>query len=57
MKNSESDKEEKSKGRLLSPSFKKGVVKEKDEIQDNFKLNLITIDEDENLSPQKKILK
>lgn len=54
MKNSESDKEKKSKGRLLSPSFKKGVVKEKDEIQDNFKLNLITIDEDENLSPQKK---
>ena len=54
MKNSESDKEKKSKGRLLSPSFKKGVVKEKDEIQDNFKLNLITIDEDENLRPQKK---
>lgn len=54
MKNSESDKEKKNKGRLLSPSFKKGVVKEKDEIQDNFKLNLITIDDDENLSPQKK---
>ncbi len=54
MKNFESDKEKKIKGRLLSPSFKKGVVKEKDEIQDNFKLNLITIDEDENLSPQKK---
>ena len=48
MKNSEIEKEKdrKSKGRLLSPSYKKGVVKEKKEIQDEFKLNLVPSIED-----------
>jgi hypothetical protein len=52
MKNSEIEKEKdrKSKGRLLSPSYKKGVVKEKKEIQDEFKLNLVpSIEDDEKL--------
>ena len=54
MKNSESkkrDKEKKKKERLLSPSYKKGVVKEKKDIQEKFKLNLIpSIEEDEKLN-------
>ena len=41
----ESEKEKKNKGRLLSPSFKKGVVKEKSELQDELKINLVSLDE------------
>jgi serine/threonine protein phosphatase PrpC len=45
------DKEKKSKARFLSPSFRKGVVKEKKEEEDDgeFKINLINADvEDDN---------
>ena len=45
MKNTESEKDKKNKTRYLSPSFKKGVVKENPE-EDEFKLNLISTGED-----------
>ena len=54
MKNSDSNKDKKSKRRLLSPSFKKGVVNEKKEIQDEFQLNLVTIDDDDKPTSKKK---
>ena len=38
-------KKKKNKGRLLSPSFKKGVVKEKSELQDELKINLVPLDD------------
>ena len=57
MKDSDSHRDKKNKGRLLSPSFKKGVVSEKKAIQDAFKLNLVDIDDDDKLSPQKKTSK
>ena len=44
------DKEKSTKGRYLSPSFRKGVVKEKkeeDNDDDGFKINLIKADDDE----------
>ena len=43
------DKEKSSKGRYLSPSFRKGVVKDKkeDEEESDFKINLIKADEEE----------
>ena len=43
------DKEKSSKGRFLSPSFRKGVVKEKkeDEEESDFKINLIKADDEE----------
>ena len=45
------DKEKSNKGRYLSPSFRKGVVKdkkeEKDEDDGDFKINLIKADDDE----------
>ena len=45
------DKEKSNKGRYLSPSFRKGVVKdkkeEKDDDDDGFKINLIKADDDE----------
>ena len=43
------DKEKSSKGRYLSPSFRKGVVKEKKEDDDDgdFKINLIKADDEE----------
>ena len=43
------DKEKSGKGRYLSPSFRKGVVKEKKEEEDEggFKINLIKADDDE----------
>ena len=43
------DKEKSSKGRYLSPSFRKGVVKDKKEEDDDndFKINLIKADDDE----------
>ena len=44
------DKEKNAKGRYLSPSFRKGVVKEKkeeDNDDDGFKINLIKADDDE----------
>ena len=56
----ESDKEKKNKGRLLSPSFKKGVVKEKSELQEELKINLVSLDEiDQNFqeSPIKSLKK
>ena len=45
----EKDKDKKSKGRFLSPSFRKGAVKEKKEEEDEgeFKLNLIAAENDE----------
>ena len=45
MKNNDLDKDKKNKGRLLSPSFKKGVVKEKADTQDEFKVNLLSFDD------------
>ena len=55
MKDKEKDKEKKSKGRYLSPSFRKGVVKEKKEEDDDggFKINLISAEpeDDEPKSP------
>ena len=45
MNKNESDKEKKNKGRLLSPSFKKGVVKEKSELQDELKINLVALED------------
>ena len=51
----EKDKDKKNKGRYLSPSFRKGVVKEKKEDDDDggFKINLISAepDDDEPRSP------
>ena len=43
------DKEKSSKGRYLSPSFRKGVVKDKKEEEDDgdFKINLIKADDEE----------
>ena len=43
------DKEKSNKGRYLSPSFRKGVVKDKKEEDDDgdFKINLIKADDDE----------
>ena len=44
------DKEKSSKGRYLSPSFRKGVVKDKkddEEEESDFKINLIKADDDE----------
>ena len=46
------DKEKSTKGRYLSPSFRKGVVKEKKEEKDDnddgeFKINLMKVDDDE----------
>ena len=43
------DKEKSSKGRYLSPSFRKGVVKDKkdDEEESDFKINLIKADDEE----------
>ena len=55
----EKDKDKKNKGRYLSPSFRKGVVKEKKEDDDDggFKINLISAepedDEPKSPSPQK----
>jgi serine/threonine protein phosphatase PrpC len=56
MKNDESEKDKKNKGRFLSPSFRKGAVKEKKEEEDEggFKINLIAAendDDDESKSP------
>ena len=55
MKDKEKDKEKKSKGRYLSPSFRKGVVKDKKEEDDDggFKINLISAEpeDDEPKSP------
>ena len=55
MKDKEKDKEKKSKSRYLSPSFRKGVVKEKKEEDDDggFKINLISAEpeDDEPKSP------
>ena len=49
------DKDKKNKGRFLSPSFRKGVVKEKKEDDDDggFKINLISAEpeDDEPKSP------
>jgi serine/threonine protein phosphatase PrpC len=55
-KEKDKDKDKKNKGRYLSPSFRKGVVKEKKEDDDDggFKINLISAeqeDEDEPKSP------
>ena len=58
-KEKEKDKDKKNKGRYLSPSFRKGVVKEKKEDDDDggFKINLISAepedDEPKSPSPQK----
>ena len=43
------DKEKSSKGRYLSPSFRKGVVNDKkdDEEESDFKINLIKADDEE----------
>ena len=43
------EKEKSTKGRYLSPSFRKGVVKEKKEDDDDgdFKINLIKADDEE----------
>jgi hypothetical protein len=44
------DKEKSSKGRYLSPSFRKGVVKDKkddEEEESDFKINLIKADDEE----------
>ena len=45
------DKEKSNKGRYLSPSFRKGMVKDKKEEKDDddgdFKINLIKADDDE----------
>ena len=49
MKSSGKDKDKKNKGRYLSPSFRKGVVKEKKEDKEDdgeFKINLICADDD-----------
>ena len=54
MKSSGKDKDKKNKGRYLSPSFRKGVVKEKKEDKEDdgeFKINLICADDDESKSP------
>ena len=56
------DKEKDKKGRYLSPSFRKGVVKDKKEDDDegDFKINLIKADDDDDdekdnsKSPSKK---
>ena len=47
--NNDKDKDKKSKGRYLSPSFRKGAVKEKKEEEDDgeFKINLIAADDDD----------
>ena len=53
----EKDKDKKNKGRFLSPSFRKGAVKEKKEEEDDgdFKINLFSVegddDDDEAKSP------
>ena len=48
MKDKEKDKDKKNKQRYLSPSFRKGAVKEKKEEEDDgdFKINLIKADEE-----------
>ena len=56
MKNQESEKDKKNKGRFLSPSFRKGAVKDKKEEEDDggFKINLMAAgndDDDESKSP------
>ena len=55
MKDKEKDKDKKNKGRYLSPSFRKGVVKDKKEDDDDggFKINLISAEpeDDEPKSP------
>ena len=54
MKSSGKDKDKKNKGRYLSSSFRKGVVKEKKEDKEDdgeFKINLICADDDESKSP------
>ena len=55
MKDKEKDKDKKNKGRFLSPSFRKGVVKDKKEDDDDggFKINLISAEaeDDEPKSP------
>ena len=55
MKDKDKDKEKKNKGRFLSPSFRKGVVKDKKENDDDggFKINLISAEpeDDEPKSP------
>ena len=52
MKDKEKEKE-KSKNRYLSPSFRKGVVKEKEEEDDgDFKINLMKVDDEEEDFPK-----
>ena len=55
MKDKDKDKEKKNKARFLSPSFRKGVVKDKKENDDDggFKINLISAEpeDDEPKSP------
>ena len=55
MKDKDKDKEKKNKARFLSPSFRKGVVKDKKENDDDggFKINLISAEpeDDEPISP------
>ena len=60
MKSSGKDKDKKNKGRYLSPSFRKGVVKEKKEDKEDdgeFKINLICADDDESKSPSPNKIK
>ena len=48
--NNDKDKDKKNKGRFLSPSFRKGAVKEKKEEEEDdgeFKINLIAADDDD----------
>ena len=56
MKSDEKDKDKKTKGRFLSPSFRKGAVKEKKEEEDDgeFKLNLIAAENDEDEDGESK---
>ena len=48
-KEKDKDKDKKNKVRYLSPSFRKGVVKDKKEEEDDgeFKINLISAENDE----------
>ena len=55
MKKNGTDKDKKNKQRFLSPSFKKGAVKEKPDSQNEYKINLISFEDNPNsLEPSNK---
>lgn len=49
-----SDKKKDSKNRYMSPSFRKGAVKDKKEDEEDFKIALMQVDVDESMSPSPK---